>query len=175
MNSDSSVRHWITVTIAAAILSGCTVGRDYTAPQVKVEPEFEELHQTTSADPAPQASRAVNQSIAVIEWWRAFGDPELDRLIDEAFRENYGLQIATVRLLQARAQRRVIAAKLLPGIDADAGYIRSLGSRNVVLPFGGGGASGGAGGSAGKSPSGSSTRRVITPSADPSSERNQTL
>ena len=47
-------------------------------------------------------------------WWAVFKDPELDSLIDSAFRENLDLRTAATRVLQARAQRNVAAGNLFP-------------------------------------------------------------
>lgn len=89
MNLRSSTPSWIFgLACVAAALSGCTIGPKYVPTQVKTLPSFGELQQTTSTDPVAQPSRTV-QSAPPTEWWRVFGDPELNRLIDEAFRHNY--------------------------------------------------------------------------------------
>jgi len=74
------------------------------------------------------------------EWWRAFGDPELDSLIDRAVCGNRDLALAASRVRMARAQEAVVSGALWPAIDASAGYNRARGSSNVELPFGGTGA-----------------------------------
>jgi NodT family efflux transporter outer membrane factor (OMF) lipoprotein len=150
----------------AAVFAGCAVGPNYTTPKVKVEPGFGELGNTTGINPAAQPSRATGQAAPVAEWWRVFGDPQLDRLIDEAVRENYGLQIATARIRQARAQRGIAAADLFPDINANAGYNRARGSKNLVLPFGASAASSRSGGSSSSAGSTGKSRSGGT-SADP--------
>lgn len=62
-------------------------------------------------------------------WWRAFGSPELDRLMQAAMGENLDIAAATARLRQADAQVRIAGAALLPQVDADAsiGRARSAG------------------------------------------------
>ena len=82
------------------------------------------------------------------QWWKVFHDPELDSLEDRALRNNRDLKVAISRVREARAERQVVAAGLIPEVDATAGYNRSLGSKNVVLPLsalGGGGSSQSAG------------------------------
>ena len=37
------------------------------------------------------------------DWWQAFNDPVLDRLVERAYRENLSLRSAGMRVLQARA------------------------------------------------------------------------
>ncbi|MFO1417471.1 MAG: efflux transporter outer membrane subunit [Methylotetracoccus sp.] len=48
------------------------------------------------------------------EWWRVFKDPALDHLIETAYRQNLSLQIAGVRILEARAQIGVAVGDLYP-------------------------------------------------------------
>jgi NodT family efflux transporter outer membrane factor (OMF) lipoprotein len=129
-----------------AALAGCAVGPNYHRPETKLAPAFGEI----AAANTNAASRATTNSPAV-DWWRAFNDPELDHLIDEALRENYNLRIAVARVREARYQRSIVAADLFPNVDADAGYWHGRGSKNVVLPLGGGGGSG-AGGKSSSSP-----------------------
>jgi NodT family efflux transporter outer membrane factor (OMF) lipoprotein len=124
------------------MLSGCAVGPNYHPPKANVETNFNELARTNSAI----TSRATTNSITV-DWWHTFNDPELNHLVEEALRENYNLRIAIARIREARYQRSIVAADLFPNVDADAGYLRARGSKNVVLPLGGSGA-GGAGGKA---------------------------
>jgi NodT family efflux transporter outer membrane factor (OMF) lipoprotein len=129
--------------VLGAFLAGCAVGPNYKRPKVEVEQTFGEVHKTTQTDPYTQPSKATNSPAQISQWWRTFHDPELDALVLRALNKNYNLQIATTRLRQARAQRGMVAADLLPEVDADAGYSHARGSKNVVLPFGGGGGAGG--------------------------------
>ncbi len=119
--------------LAGAALAGCSVGPNYHRPDVEVGAHFGELKAGASGGAeAPPTS----------DWWRSFKDPELDHLIAEALSENYDLRLAATRIREARYQRSIIAADLFPNIDADAGYLRARGSKNVILPLGGGGGSG---------------------------------
>jgi len=51
-----------------------------------------------------------------VEWWRAFGDPELDRLVERGLRYNSDLRIAAERLREARAAFRATRASQLPAV-----------------------------------------------------------
>ena len=76
-------------------ISGCTlVGPDYVKPEV-AEPE----NWLESADPKIE-SREVDFS----QWWTVFNDPVLNTLTDAAYQQNLPLQIAGLRILEARAQ-----------------------------------------------------------------------
>ncbi|MCV6803151.1 RND transporter, partial [Achromobacter ruhlandii] len=76
--------------------SGCTiVGPDYHPPAVEVPANWVEAGSVLSPRD-PEGLRA---------WWRAFDDPMLDRLVDQALDRNQDLDIALARLRQARAER----------------------------------------------------------------------
>ena len=150
----------IAAIVLGICLPGCMVGPNYSPPKTRLEPHYGELRKTTSTEPAAQASYGVEQTPPAAKWWRSFHDPELDRLIDEAVRKNYVLQIAELRVRQARAVRGMAASGLFPGIEANLGYNRALGSRNVELPFGGSGS-----GSTASGGSASASRTSATPKA----------
>ncbi|AOK27590.1 RND transporter [Burkholderia ubonensis] len=93
----------------ASALTACTmVGPDYRPPQPAHPPGWIER-----GDSAVQADPAQLQ-----DWWRAFRDPLLDRLIAQALDGNQDLAIARQRLLQARAERDQIASRLGPTVSA---------------------------------------------------------
>ncbi|RXZ32835.1 efflux transporter outer membrane subunit [Oxalobacteraceae bacterium CAVE-383] len=61
-------------------------------------------------------------------WWRAFGDPQLDRLIDAALRSNNDLAAAAIRVRRAQLSAGIAAGNLLPrlGAGANLGVDRNL-------------------------------------------------
>ena len=59
--------------------------------------------------------------IASIPWWRGFGDPELDRLVDEALAGDFSIMVAWARLRQARALAVQAGAGSFPEVDLAAG------------------------------------------------------
>ena len=102
----------------AAMISACTAGPDYRRPDVampaawKMEAPWREA---TPRDAAPKG-----------EWWKAFGDPELDALEARALEQSPNLVIAAARLAQARAQLDVATAARYPqlGIATRAQRLR---------------------------------------------------
>ena len=66
-----------------------------------------------AADPAP--------------WWSNYGDPELNRLINQALAHNLDLQSAAQRIAESRALAGESRSKLLPGINATSGAQRLRG------------------------------------------------
>ncbi|PKU23603.1 efflux transporter outer membrane subunit [Telmatospirillum siberiense] len=57
-------------------------------------------------------------------WWKSFGDPVLDRLIDQALSGNKSLQVAKARVLEARAGQSGAQAALLPVLNGTASVSR---------------------------------------------------
>jgi NodT family efflux transporter outer membrane factor (OMF) lipoprotein len=94
--------------IAAMVLAlasgGCMVGPDYQSPAVTVANHYLEANQP-SVDTKRQEYEA---------WWRVFGDPVLDRLIQIAYDQNLTLVAAGTRVLQARAELGVAIGEFYP-------------------------------------------------------------
>lgn len=67
-------------------------------------------------------------------WWKAFGDKQLNQLIDDALTNNPNLNEALVRVRGAQAQAIAAGAPLRPGIalDGDETYQRL--SENYIYP-----------------------------------------
>src|SRR5690606_23947902 len=56
------------------------------------------------------------------DWWRAFGDPQLDALVAEALEGTPGLAAADARLRRARAQAGLADAARKPAVGTSAQY-----------------------------------------------------
>lgn len=54
------------------------------------------------------------------EWWRGFHDAELSSLVDRLAAQNLDLKTAAERVVQAGAQRRVVAAQELPHVEGQS-------------------------------------------------------
>lgn len=105
-----------------ALLGGCNVGPNYAPPKPSAPAEWSStLEGGLKAESPGELSR----------WWMTLNDPQLDSLIERAVAGNLDLKEAKSRVLQARAQRGVIAADGLPQVDANASYSRSRASENA--------------------------------------------
>ncbi len=69
-------------------------------------------------------------------WWKSFGDPELEQLVDRALTHNLQLRQAWARIQQAEALERMAGAGMYPRVDANVGVGRSK-SAPRVFNFGG--------------------------------------
>ena len=77
------------------LVAGCTkVGPDFVKPDAPIADNWTETGQLQLN--ATQIDHA--------DWWGTFNDPTLDKLVNEAYNQNLTLQIAGLRILEARAQ-----------------------------------------------------------------------
>ena len=114
------------IACSALIVAGCTtVGPDFEKPDTKVADNWLE------ADDA----RVDTATVAYQDWWDGFDDPVLTRLIDTAYQQNLGLQVAGLRILEARAQLGFAVGLQYPQSKSiGARYARSRSSKNAP-PF----------------------------------------
>src|SRR5579871_2565979 len=67
-------------------------------------------------------------------WWKAYGDPQLDALIDEALRNAPDLDLAQARLRAAAAQVQGAGATRLPEVTGSAELAEAKQSYDFVVP-----------------------------------------
>lgn len=96
-----------------------------------------------TARPTEPAALAAKTSLAAAkpsgawpaaDWWRRFGDPQLNALIAEALADNPSVASARARIEQARAAAANFSAALAPQANADARVVRQRFSGNGVFP-----------------------------------------
>ncbi|WP_144639391.1 efflux transporter outer membrane subunit [Bordetella genomosp. 13] len=127
----------LAAAVLAVSLAGCAVGPDFRPPDPQTPAQYGEAARQAgdpsraAADPggakqAEPASRVTMQSEPDPRWWRGFGDPVLDSLIERAVAGNLTLRMAVLRIAQGRAQAQATAAAGLPSISATASYNRQL-------------------------------------------------
>ncbi|MEO8353642.1 MAG: hypothetical protein ABI680_18090, partial [Chthoniobacteraceae bacterium] len=104
------LRSWALLA-GTLILSGCMVGPDFRWPDSQVEEKWVQK-QAVSEHPYGAAEKY---------WWRSFHDPVLNRLVETAYARNLSLQIAGVRVLEARAKLNATVGNLFPQQQGAAG------------------------------------------------------
>ncbi|HZN62969.1 MAG TPA: efflux transporter outer membrane subunit [Planctomycetota bacterium] len=95
-------------------LAGCMVGPDYEEPKTEAPPAYDQAKQD-----------GVSGDAVVVEWWKEFGDPQLDDLIKRAVAENRSVRAAMAAVREARAFLAESELELLPDGVAGASYTRS--------------------------------------------------
>lgn len=66
-------------------------------------------------------------------WWKAFGDPTLDALVDEALAHNLDLAIATARLREARLQGRRAEVAFRPSLRTNAQTLQDISATDTYF------------------------------------------
>ena len=89
---------------------------------------------TASTADAEAPSAAIARNAVDAQWWRAFGDPQLDRLIDQALAGNPNLQVARARLASAQAQTGIAEAAGRPQVSGALDATRQQFSGNYIYP-----------------------------------------
>ena len=135
-------RHSLLRLTAALILvllapsSGCTSLRQWWHQGLKVGPEYGRPCAPVATDWIDaEDPRTSSPAEPAWDWWRVFNDPVLDDLVLTSSRQNLPLQVAGLRVFEARMQRQIAAANLFPQSQAAfADYTRQQISRNAVFP-----------------------------------------
>ena len=110
-----------------AVLATCALALSACAPALQEAP-------LGAAVAPPTGWRTSLEVTAPVErdWWDAFGDPQLSRLVEQARANNPDVQIAAARVEEARATELASRGFLLPAVGAGV----EGGVRREVSPFG---------------------------------------
>lgn len=87
---------------ASLLLTSCTVGPDFAAPDLKLPGRWKQSPGSEAAKPAPDT------------WWTLFRDSELNGLVDRALAGNQELAGALARVQSARALSQIERAAWFP-------------------------------------------------------------
>jgi NodT family efflux transporter outer membrane factor (OMF) lipoprotein len=112
-----SGRHFRTASAVALVLSGCTVGPNYTqAPPVATSADYKE-----ASDKEKGAWRHAHPEDAVArgKWWEVFGDADLNALEEQVTVANQSLKVAEANFRQARALIGIQQAAQYPTLSVN--------------------------------------------------------
>ncbi|MDO6407462.1 Cu(I)/Ag(I) efflux RND transporter outer membrane protein [Pantoea phytobeneficialis] len=99
----------LTVVAATLLLAGCvSLAPEYQAPELPIPQQF-----SLSGNSLVPQNRGYQDS----GWRTFFSDPQIQRLIDEALRNNRDLRMATLKVQEARAQYRITDADRYPQLN----------------------------------------------------------
>ena len=120
------MRNIIAITLLVLIMGACTVGPNYTRPDVDAPSTW-------------RIEEGEGKNLANTAWWEQFGDPVLNELITIALQENKDLMIASARVQEYAGRLTTTRSELFPqiGYDAEASRDRSserLGRREAAGP-----------------------------------------
>lgn len=113
----------ILISVCLLTLAGCAVGPNYKRPVIDTPAQF-------------RGGEAGTASLADTKWPDLFKDDKLTAVVNRALAQNYDLQIAAARVLEARAQLGITRAELFPQLSGAASFsaVRgsSIGSYNFI-------------------------------------------
>jgi NodT family efflux transporter outer membrane factor (OMF) lipoprotein len=113
--------------VALLLLSACaTVPKLGMAPTVAPATAYDAARTLAATDPAAAWPEGT--------WWRAYGDPQLDTLIDEALAGAPDIAIAAARVRQADAYAQQAGAARLPSLDVSGSVAATKQSYNNGIP-----------------------------------------
>jgi len=115
---------------AAALATGCTLAPHYVRPDAPVSATFPtgEAYrgQASNAESGTRAGTRAGALAASDIGWRDFlGDPQLQKLVELALRNNRDLRVAVLNIEVSRAEYRIERANLFPQITAAGSQSRS--------------------------------------------------
>jgi len=112
----------LTIVALAALLAACaSVGPEYKKPEVDLPAGWQDAPADGTRGQGP-------------EWWKLYGDPVLDQLVEEALKNNANLAVAAARVEEARAIVSATAADQQPQVSASAERRRTQFSQRAPLP-----------------------------------------
>ena len=119
---------WCTVCVLVGFSAGCArmIQADYRKPGVQV-PE----HWAESEGPVGTTAQVMEHKA----WWKAFGDPTLDSLMDRALVGSLDVAQAQARIVQARAELSAAGAALAPSVTAGTKVTRAQSSKNALSSY----------------------------------------
>ena len=107
----NKVLGWLWPATISCLISACSLAPKQSP---RVLEAVEEL-------PAGFAGSEAEGSYVPLEWWKAFADPSLDRVITEVLASNFDLAEAVARVDHARARARIARASAFPLLQPAAG------------------------------------------------------
>ena len=109
----SRLGRWLCCGLLIFVNACAMVGPDFTPPKADVAPEWLESKDARVRKEIPDYKN----------WWRVFADPVLEGLVQSAYEQNLPLQIAGVRVLEARALLGFVVGEFYPQTQTGFGAL----------------------------------------------------
>ncbi len=116
------------IVLLTSLTSCMLVGPNYERPALALPESYGQAGQgieSSTLDEIPD------------QWWKLYEDPELNAIVEKAFKNNSNIQNAVARIEEADAQMREAGASLLPTVDLGGNGTRTrLTESGPFPPFG---------------------------------------
>ncbi|MDW6004516.1 efflux transporter outer membrane subunit [Vibrio mangrovi] len=124
MNS-TMLKPFLSTALSTLLLSACSTltQTEFTPPQVEI--------------PTTWQTQKINEQVRMDPWWKQFGDPELNRLIQQVLLTNNDLALATLTLQKARLEAGLSETEQYPELSStfSASRSRNLDSGNHTKSY----------------------------------------
>ncbi|MFL6694673.1 MAG: efflux transporter outer membrane subunit, partial [Ramlibacter sp.] len=124
MNKNSRIPGRLSAVLAAAVLAGCASFSGI---------ESQSTLRTAQDVGVPQADGTAVAQLSPA-WWKEFGDPQLDKLVDQALQGSPNLRIAQARLERAESVRELARSATQPQVQGSLEATRQRFSANNSYP-----------------------------------------
>jgi len=118
------VRTSLVLLFSSSLLAACAAGPNYQRPEMDLPDHWK----TKPSVINPATEKSVNT--AGERWWSLYADPILDKIEDEVLAYNVDAQVATARILEARAQLGIAEADQYPQLNFNGAQSRTKRSIN---------------------------------------------
>ncbi len=116
--------------IMTAAFAGCMrVGPDYRRPELgfNIPPSFQQDHGTP---PEPEAGETSKDP-----WWEAFGDPQINRLVEETLTGNLDIQKTAAVILEFQGRLTQARSNRFPAINLGGEAARNQANIRTTVPL----------------------------------------
>ena len=124
--------------VVASVMAGCAVGPNFKQPAAPTVQGYlpEPLPQQTESAPGQggDAQHFVEGMDVPAQWWTVFQSPELNALIEQAFKNNPTVQGAQAALREANENYYAQRGSLLPAVDANYSFERQKNATGTLAP-----------------------------------------
>lgn len=114
----------ITVALSCLLLSGCVPKMDKATP----------ISDTTISTDLEKTVSNFDDENLVRDWWRMYGDEQLNTIIEEALDKAPSIQSLEAKFAQANTIIQSVESRNLPHLSANASVIRERFSENHIFP-----------------------------------------
>ena len=122
----------------AVLLSGCTVGPNFTSPDVPATAGYSRMplrpSVATSGVKGGGSQKFVMGGQVSGEWWKIFGSKQLDALVEEAIRNHPSVEAAQFALRSARETALASGGSLYPQVSTSDSATRARSAASGQTP-----------------------------------------
>jgi NodT family efflux transporter outer membrane factor (OMF) lipoprotein len=118
-----------TAAACAALLAACADTRG-----IHASAELRDAASLGLPDAAAPAADEPQPLAPTADWWKAFGDAQLDRLVEQALTDNPNLRVAAARVVKAQSAVAIARADDWPQIDGQLDAQRMQFQKTYIYP-----------------------------------------